>query len=124
MRTIKTDNQGGFFPKLDDFALLQDEFYTTIASLFTDLGKNFVVQGCVVTVVDANIINISAGIVFIDNEFCRFDGINNLNISAGNVALVKGEYVTTSPRLFNNSTTKNVYKERKAIIGTYNPEAE
>jgi hypothetical protein len=124
MKTIKTDNQGGFFPKLDDIALIQDEVYTTIASLFSDLGKNFVVQGCVVSIVDVNVVNISAGIVFIDGEFCRFDGVNNLNISAGNVALVKGSYVTSSPRLFNNSETKNVYKERKAIVGTYIPEAE
>lgn len=124
MKTIKTDNQGGFFPKLDDIDLLQNEIYTTIASLFADLNKSFVVQGCDVTVVDVNIVNISAGVVYIDGEFCRFDGVINLNISAGNIALVKGAPVTSTPRLFNNSTTKNVYTERKAIIGTYSPEEE
>jgi hypothetical protein len=124
MKTIKTDNLGGYFPKLDDIGVLQDEIYTTIASMFTSLGKNFVVSGCEVTEVDTDLVNISAGIVFIDGEFCRFDGALNVDLSAGNKALVKGAYAYSSPRLFANDSIQNVYKERKAILGTYDPLAE
>ncbi|RZK66339.1 MAG: hypothetical protein EOO92_25355, partial [Pedobacter sp.] len=110
--------QGGY-PRQQDYLLtLQNELMTVANSLFGKLNHDMVLKGCDITDNLNGTVNIAEGIVFIGNEALRFDGANNVP-SDGSMAMIKGSAATSSPKLFADGQTRDVYTETKALIGSY-----
>ena len=110
--------QGGY-PRHQDYLLnLQAELMTVADSLFGKLNHDMILRGCEVTNHGNGTVSIAAGIVFVGNEVLRFDGANNIPIDGLN-AFVKGVPATSTPTVFADGQTKDVYTETKALINSY-----
>lgn len=114
MKKLITTNQGGHPLVLDDLGIIQDNIYTAIVSIFRERTP-FVLYGCDVEDNGDGTVDISSGVVFIQDEFMRFDGATNV-ILANGYGIKKGNPVDSDPKQFSNGQTKNVYREIKAEL--------
>lgn len=108
--------QGGY-PRQQDYLLsLQTELFDLSESLFASLGVDMVLNGCTVVNNGNGTVNISAGIVYVSGEVCRFGGANNV-LSDLSKTFVKDAPANTDPKLFADGQSRPVYTEVKVIIG-------
>jgi len=115
MKKLVTTAEGGYPFSMDFLGLIQDELHTAHSSLFN--SESFIVSGCNVTIVSGGIINISAGIVVINGEYLRFDGVTNLNTTTANYVMKKATTPTLSePTVFESGSTVSIHSEYKAVI--------
>lgn len=107
----------GGYPRQMDYLLgMQIEVLTMGNALFGTLGFDMVISGCAVTDNHNGTVNIAQGLIYLGGEVLRCDGASNV-VSDGSQTFVKSGYVTSGPLTFADTSSKNVYREAKAIPG-------
>jgi len=108
--------QGGYPRVIDTVLNLQEEFVTASNGLLSALACDLVLKGCQVTDHGNGTVSIAAGLVYVDGEILRFEGEANI-ANDSTKAFLKGAYVSNTPAEFFDGSTKNMYREAKAVIG-------
>ncbi len=119
MKLIRTQT-GGYPRTMDPVLSMQAEMIAGMNASFANLGKDMVLQGCVLTNNGNGTVNIAAGIMYVSAQVLRFDGAQNIPAD-GSKAIVVGSAVDSNPLVFGNQSTYNLYTEQKAIIVPQDP---
>lgn len=99
----------------DDFVTFQDEIYYAVNGQFLGLPA-CVVQGCDVTPASTGKHNISAGLVYIEGEIRRFEGVSEVTLPQ---ELYCGPFETTELRAYQTGGSKATMGEAVVLCRPY-----
>lgn len=112
---------GGQPVNLTDFADIQNELYKAVEGQYEGLA--FVAKGITITGTSANA-TISAGLVYLDNEFLEFSGASGVNFDANPTQYLEKTTTTGRPKNFTVGGIKDTRQITSASLVTALPSGQ